>query len=108
MTRPFPYKRLAGGTSSYSPNLTISFFPPMADQLQQIEKVLPEDIARTFEAAVNVFQGKTDHMDDLLKNGGTLLRKVSKNFTSTQLILAVAALAVVSIVVIKKVADDEA
>jgi recombination associated protein RdgC len=80
----------------------------MADQLQQVEKVMPEDIARTFEAAVNVFQGKTEHMDDLLKNGGTLLRKVSKNFSSTQLILAVAALAVVSIVVIKKVADDEA
>jgi hypothetical protein len=74
----------------------------MADQLQQIEKVLPEDIARTFEAAVNVFQGKTEHMDDLLKNGGTLLRKVSKNFTSTQLILSVAALAVASIVIIKR------
>jgi len=69
---------------------------------------MPEDIARTFEPAVNVFQGKTEHMDDLLKHGGPLLRKVSKNFSSTQLILAVAALAVVSIVVIKKVADDEA
>jgi hypothetical protein len=78
----------------------------MADQLQQIEKVLPEDIARTFEAAVNVFQGKTDQMDDLLKNGGTLLRKVSKNFTSTQLILSIAALAVVSIVVIKRVSEE--
>nr|GFC85264.1 hypothetical protein [Tanacetum cinerariifolium] len=43
----------------------------------------------------------------LLKNGGTLLRKVSKNFTSTQMILAVAALAVVSIVVVKKAADAE-
>ncbi len=108
MARPFPYNRPAGAASSCRPNLTFSFFPPMADQLQQIEKVLPEDIARTFEAAVNVFQGKTEHMDDLLKNGGTLLRKVSKNFSSTQLILAVAALAVVSIVVVKKVADDEA
>ncbi len=107
MARPFPYKRPAGAVSRCLPNLTISFFPPMADQLQQIEKVLPEDIARTFEAAVNVFQGKTEHMDDLLKNGGVLLRKVSKNFSSTQLILAVAALAVVSIVVVKKVADSE-
>lgn len=78
----------------------------MADQLQQIEKVLPEDIARTFEAAVNVFQGKTEHMDDLLKNGGTLLRKVSKNFSSTQLILSVAALAVISIVVVKRATDE--
>jgi hypothetical protein len=78
----------------------------MADQLQQIEKIVPEDIARTFEAAVNVFQGKTEHMDDLLKNGGTLLRKASKNFSSTQLILSVAALAVVAIVVIKRTADE--
>ncbi len=78
----------------------------MADQLQQIEKILPEDIARTFEAAVNVFQGKTEHMDDLLKNGGTLLRKASKNFTSTQLILSVAALAVVAIVVINRATED--
>jgi recombination associated protein RdgC len=78
----------------------------MADQLQQIEKIVPEDIARTFEAAVNVFQGKTEHMDDLLKNGGTLLRKASKNFSSTQLILSVAALAVVAIVVIKRTTDE--
>jgi hypothetical protein len=78
----------------------------MADQLQQIEKILPEDIARTFEAAVNVFQGKTEHMDDLLKNGGTLLRKASKNFTPTQMILSVAAIAVVAIVVIKRAADE--
>lgn len=78
----------------------------MADQLQQIEKILPEDIARTFEAAVNVFQGKTEHMDDLLKNGGTLLRKASKNFTPTQMVLSVAALAVVAIVVIKRASDE--
>ncbi len=78
----------------------------MADQLQQIEKIMPEDIARTFEAAVNVFQGKTEHMDDLLKNGGTLLRKASKNFSSTQLILSVAAVAVVAIVVIKRASDE--
>lgn len=77
------------------------------DTPQLVDKVQPEDIARTFEAAVNVFQGKAEHMDDLLKNGGTLLRKVSKNFTPTQLVLAVAALAVVSIVVIKRAADQE-
>ncbi len=79
----------------------------MADQLQQIEKILPEDIARTFEAAVNVFQGKTEHMDDLLKNGGTLLRKASKNFSPTQLILSVAAVAVVAIVVINRATSED-
>jgi hypothetical protein len=79
----------------------------MADQLQQVDKIQFDDIIRTVESAANVFQGKTEHMDDLLKNGGTLLRKASKNFSSTQLILAVAALAVVSIVVINKASKDE-
>ena len=79
----------------------------MDAQLQPVDKIQPEDIARTFEAAVNVFQGKTEHMDDLLKNGGTLLRKASKNFTSTQIILSIAALAVVSIVVINRASHEE-
>ncbi|MEJ7660728.1 MAG: hypothetical protein WKG07_14490 [Hymenobacter sp.] len=78
----------------------------MADQLKQVEQILPEDIARTFEAAINVFQGKTEHMDDLLKNGGTLLRKASHKFSSTQLILSVAAIAVVAIVVINRATED--
>ena len=77
------------------------------DTPQLVDKVQPEDIARTFEAAVNVFQGKTEHMDDLLKNGGTLLRKASKNFSPTQLILGVAAIAVVAIVVINRATHDE-
>ena len=79
----------------------------MANQLQPLDKIQPEDIARTFEAAVNVFQGKAEHMDDLLKNGGTLLRKASKNFSPTQLILGVAAIAVVAIVVINRATQDE-
>ena len=79
----------------------------MDAQLQPVDKIQPEDIARTFEAAVNVFQGKTEHMDDLLKNGGTLLRKASKNFSPTQLILGVAAIAVVAIVVINRATHDE-
>lgn len=79
----------------------------MADQLQQVEKIDFQDIIRTVESAVNVFQGKTEHMDDLLKNGGTLLRKAAKKFTSTQLILSVAAVAVVAIVVINRAAAEE-
>jgi len=79
----------------------------MADQLQQVEKIDFQDIFRTVESAVNVFQGKTDQMDDLLKNGGTLLRKAATKFTSTQLILSVAAVAVVAIVVINKASHEE-
>lgn len=79
----------------------------MADQLQPVDKIQPEDIARTFESAVKVFQGKTENMDDLLKSGGTLLRKVSKDFSPTQLVLTVAALAIVSIIVIKRASDQQ-
>ena len=78
----------------------------MADELQQIEKILPEDIARTFESALNVFQGRHEHMDDLLKHGGTLLRKAARNFTSTQLIIGIAALATVAVVVIGRASED--
>ncbi|AMJ67562.1 hypothetical protein [Hymenobacter sp. PAMC 26628] len=71
----------------------------------QLEKIMPEDLVRTFESAYHVFQGKTEHMDDLLKNGGILLRKAAKKFTSTQLILGIAAVAAVAVVLIKR-SDD--
>lgn len=79
----------------------------MDAQLQQVDKIEFTDITRAFEAAVNVFQGKPEHMDDLLKNGGILLRKVTKRFTPTQLILTVAGLAVVAIVVINRAEQSE-
>lgn len=68
----------------------------------QLEEIMPEDLVRTFESAYQVFQGKTEHMDDLLKNGGILLRKAAKKFTSTQLILGIAAVAVVAVVLISR------
>ncbi len=71
----------------------------------QLEKILPEDLARTFESAYHVFQGQTEHMDDLLKNGGVLLRKAAQKFTPTQLILGIAAIAAVAVVLINR-SDD--
>jgi DNA-directed RNA polymerase specialized sigma subunit len=68
----------------------------------QLEKIMPEDLVRTFESAYHVFQGKTEHMDDLLQNGGILLRKAAKKFTSTQLILGIAAVAAVAVVLISR------
>lgn len=78
----------------------------MEAKLEQIEKILPEDLARTFESAYNVFQGKTEHVDDLLKHGGVLLRKAANKFTPTQMILGIAALATVAIVLINRATDD--
>ena len=72
---------------------------------QQLEKIMPEDLARTFESAYHVFQGRHEHMDDLLKNGAALLRKVSQRFTPTQTILGIAAIAAVAVVLINRATD---
>lgn len=71
----------------------------------QLDKILPEDLARTFESAYHVFQGKTEHIDDLLKHGGVLLRKVAQKFTPTQTIIGIAAIAVVAVLIINKTND---
>ena len=73
---------------------------------QQLEKILPEDLARTFESAYHVFQGKHEHMDDLLKNGGVLLRKIAPKFSPTQLIVGIAALASVAVLLINRANED--
>ena len=79
----------------------------MEAQLEkQLDKILPEDLARTFESAYHVFQGKTEHVDDLLKNGGVLLRKAAQRFTPTQMIIGIAALAAVAVVLINRASDD--
>ncbi|MCC3153409.1 hypothetical protein Q3A66_10550 [Hymenobacter sp. BT770] len=75
---------------------------------QQLEKIMPEDLARTFESAYYVlFQGQHEHMDDLLKHGGTLLRKAAQRFTPTQMVLGIAALATVAVVIISRTMDDD-
>ncbi|MBC8083664.1 MAG: hypothetical protein H7Z21_10670 [Hymenobacter sp.] len=81
----------------------------MDNQLEkQLDKIAPEDISRTLESAYHViFQGEHEHIDDLLKHGGTLLRKAAQRFTSTQLILGIAALAVVAVVVVSRTLDQE-
>ncbi len=73
---------------------------------KQLDKILPEDIARTFESAYHVFQGKTEHVDDLLKNGGVLLRKAVQRFTPTQMVVGIAAIAVVAVVLINRATED--
>ena len=78
----------------------------MEAQIEKLEKILPEDLARTFESAYHVFQGKTEHVDDLLKHGSVLLRKAARNFTPTQMIIGIAAVAVVAVVLINRATDD--
>ncbi|MDO7873277.1 hypothetical protein Q5H93_00925 [Hymenobacter sp. ASUV-10] len=73
---------------------------------EELEKILPEDLARTFESAYHVFKGEAEHIDDLLKSGGTLLRKASKRLTQTQMIIGIAVLAVAAVVAINKAQEE--
>lgn len=78
-----------------------------SDELEvQLEKILPEDLARTFESAYHVIQGQNEHIDDLLKNGGILLRKAAQKFTPTQLILGIAVVAAAAVVIINRTSED--
>lgn len=74
---------------------------------QQLEKIMPEDLARVFESAYHVFQGNHDHMDDLLKNGGVLLRKAAKKLSPTQMVVGIAVLAAVAVVLINRASQDD-
>ena len=74
---------------------------------KQLDKIMPEDLARTFESAYHVFiQGNHDHMDDLLKHGGTLLRKAAQRFTPTQMVVGLTAAAALTIVVIARTNNE--
>ncbi|RPD46210.1 hypothetical protein DNI29_14490 [Hymenobacter sediminis] len=80
----------------------------MSTQLpQEIEKIAPEEIINTLQSAYKVFQGEHDQLDDLLKNGGQLLRKVTKRFTPTQLIVGIAVVASVAVIVAARAMDAE-
>ena len=78
----------------------------MENQLQNLDKIMPEDLARTFESAYHVIQGNNDHMEDLLRHGGALLRKASQRLTPTQLVLGIAALAIGAVFVVSRYSDE--
>ena len=94
----------AVASSSSTFLLNTSFMEAQIEK--QLDKILPEDLARTFESAYHVFQGKTEHVDDLLKNGGVLLRKAAQRLTPIQMIIGIAALAAVAVVLINRASDD--
>ncbi|MFD2784951.1 hypothetical protein [Hymenobacter rubripertinctus] len=78
----------------------------MSNQLSsEVEKILPEDIINTLQSGYKVFQGEADQLEDLLKHGGALLRKASRRFTTTQLIVGIAVLASVAVFAAAKAAE---
>lgn len=81
----------------------------MANQVstleKEIEKILPEDVINALQSGYKVFQGEADQLDDLIKHSGILLKKAAQRFTTTQLILGIAGVAIIAIVAAKKAAD---
>lgn len=78
----------------------------MSNQLtKEVEKIVPEDIINTLQSAYKVFKGEQDQLDDLLKNGSTLLRKAAQRFTTTQLIVGIAVVASVAVFAAAKAAE---
>ena len=103
--RAFPYSDSGATSALFHLSLFNTSF--MEAQIEkQLEDILPEDLARTFESAYHVFQGQTEHVDDLLKNGGVLLRKAAQRFTPTQMVLGIAAIAAVTVVLINRASHD--
>ncbi len=76
----------------------------MKDQQLEQLKIQPEDLSKAFENVMHVFQqGNTERLPDLLQDAGNLLMKASRKLTTTQLVLAVAAVAIGVIFVAKRV-----
>jgi hypothetical protein len=68
--------------------------------------IKPADFSRTVENAMHVFKdGNHDKLPDLLQDAGNLLMKASRKLSPTQLVLAVAAIAIATIFVVSKIED---
>ncbi len=79
----------------------------MKDQQLEHLSIQPEDFSKALENVMHVFQkGNHDKLPDLLQDAGNLLMKASHRFTTTQLVLSVAALAMGIIFVAKRIEDS--
>jgi hypothetical protein len=78
------------------------------DQANNNSLLQPQDLSRAFENAMHVFKdGRHEKLPELLQDTGHLLMKASQRLTRRQLVLAVAAIAVVAVFVVSRIADDD-
>jgi hypothetical protein len=72
-----------------------------------VSLIQPADFSRTVENAMHVFKDSNhDKIPDLLQDAGNLLVKASKKMTPTQLVLAIAAIAIATVFVVSKVEGE--
>ncbi|MFC5270193.1 hypothetical protein [Adhaeribacter terreus] len=78
----------------------------MEKGIQKAIKIEPEDISKVFQGGMYLIQGQHDVLPEFMNDAGNLLMKASKKLSTTQLILIVAGLAVVSIFAAKKIEEE--
>lgn len=78
----------------------------MSNQLStDVEKIVPEDIINALQSGYRVFRGEQEHFEDMVKHSSSLLRKVSQQFSTIQIIVGIAVLASVAVVAVSKTAQ---
>lgn len=59
----------------------------------------PQDMSRTVESALHVFQGNHEKLPELMQDVGHIILKAARRFTTTQLILTAGALTISAILI---------
>lgn len=77
--------------------------PPSDDAL----RLVPQDLSRVVESVMHVYQGNHDHLPELLNHAGTLVLKIGRRLSTSQLLIVGGLLAVGALLVIRQVADDD-
>ena len=70
-------------------------------------KLVPQDLSRMVESMMYVYQGKHDHLPELLSHSGTLVIKIGRRLSTGQLLAIGALLAVGALLVLRQVTDDD-
>jgi hypothetical protein len=72
-----------------------------------VSLIHPQEFSRVVENAMYVFKDQNhDKIPDLLQDAGNLLVKASKRLTPTQLVLAIAAVAIATVFVVSKIEGE--
>lgn len=72
-----------------------------------VSLIQPQEFSRVVENAMYVFKDQNhDKIPDLLQDAGNLLVKASKRLTPTQLVLAIAAVAIATVFVVSKIEGE--
>ena len=70
-------------------------------------KLMPQDLSRIVESMMHVYQGKHEHLPELLSHSGTLVIKIGRRLSTGQLLAIGALLAVGALFVLRQVTEGD-